>query len=210
MVIDIARSALIAIDVQNDFCPGGALAVADGDQVVAPINRLSARFAAAGGRWWPPRTGIPRTTCPSPPPTLIPSSTMWWQCRYRSTKPPTARARPRPRRRQTLWPDHCVQGRREPTSIRSSTSGPSPSSSGRGRGRRWIRTRPFSRTIEHPHRAGRLAQRTGAAHPVPGGFGHGLLRAVQRPGRRQARVPTIVFLDACRGVGAPSVPRSGP
>jgi nicotinamidase/pyrazinamidase len=36
--------ALIVIDVQNDFCPGGALAVADGDRVVAPINRLARAF----------------------------------------------------------------------------------------------------------------------------------------------------------------------
>lgn len=39
-----ARSALIVVDVQNDFCPGGALAVADGDAVVAPINRLAPAF----------------------------------------------------------------------------------------------------------------------------------------------------------------------
>ena len=36
--------ALIVIDVQNDFCPGGALAVAGGDAVVAPINRIARRF----------------------------------------------------------------------------------------------------------------------------------------------------------------------
>ena len=36
--------ALLIIDVQNDFCPGGALAVADGDAVVPVINRLQARF----------------------------------------------------------------------------------------------------------------------------------------------------------------------
>ncbi|MGB0181781.1 MAG: nicotinamidase, partial [Candidatus Puniceispirillales bacterium] len=33
-------TAFIAIDVQNDFCPGGALAVNDGDAVVDPINAL--------------------------------------------------------------------------------------------------------------------------------------------------------------------------
>lgn len=38
--------ALIVIDLQNDFCPGGALAVAGGDQIVAPINALMAEFAA--------------------------------------------------------------------------------------------------------------------------------------------------------------------
>lgn len=36
--------ALIVIDVQNDFCPGGALAVAEGDLVVPVINRLMERF----------------------------------------------------------------------------------------------------------------------------------------------------------------------
>ncbi len=36
--------ALIIVDVQNDFCPGGALAVPDGDQVVASINRIAPLF----------------------------------------------------------------------------------------------------------------------------------------------------------------------
>lgn len=39
-----ANEALIVIDVQNDFCPGGALAVEGGDQIVAPINALLAEF----------------------------------------------------------------------------------------------------------------------------------------------------------------------
>jgi len=40
-------AALLIIDVQNDFCPGGALPVAAGDRVVAPLNRAAALFAAA-------------------------------------------------------------------------------------------------------------------------------------------------------------------
>jgi nicotinamidase/pyrazinamidase len=39
-----ATAALVVIDVQNDFCPGGALAVADGDAVVHPINRVAPLF----------------------------------------------------------------------------------------------------------------------------------------------------------------------
>jgi nicotinamidase-related amidase len=35
-----ANEALIVIDIQNDFCPGGALAVAGGDDIVAPVNAL--------------------------------------------------------------------------------------------------------------------------------------------------------------------------
>jgi nicotinamidase/pyrazinamidase len=37
-------SALVLVDIQNDFCPGGALAVNEGDQIVAPVNRLIAKF----------------------------------------------------------------------------------------------------------------------------------------------------------------------
>ncbi len=47
MAID-ERSALLIVDVQNDFCPGGALAVRDGDQVVPVLNRYANRFAQAG------------------------------------------------------------------------------------------------------------------------------------------------------------------
>lgn len=39
------ETALIVVDVQNDFCPGGALAVAGGDEVVRPIARLLERFS---------------------------------------------------------------------------------------------------------------------------------------------------------------------
>jgi nicotinamidase/pyrazinamidase len=38
------NDVLLIIDVQNDFCPGGALAVADGDAVVPVINRIAKRF----------------------------------------------------------------------------------------------------------------------------------------------------------------------
>ncbi|MCU0815815.1 MAG: bifunctional nicotinamidase/pyrazinamidase [Cypionkella sp.] len=37
--------ALIVIDVQNDFCPGGALAVAEGDEIIPRINTLMGQFA---------------------------------------------------------------------------------------------------------------------------------------------------------------------
>jgi nicotinamidase/pyrazinamidase len=41
------KRALIVVDVQNDFCPGGALAVARGDEVVPPLNRLITEFLAS-------------------------------------------------------------------------------------------------------------------------------------------------------------------
>jgi nicotinamidase/pyrazinamidase len=69
-----ARAALLIIDVQNDFCPGGALAVSGGDRVIDPLNRhiqdalgrglpiyasrdwhppVSTHFAPYGGEWPP-------------------------------------------------------------------------------------------------------------------------------------------------------------
>lgn len=40
------NAALIVVDVQNDFCPGGSLAVSQGDSVVAPLNRVIRLFEA--------------------------------------------------------------------------------------------------------------------------------------------------------------------
>lgn len=40
--------ALIIVDLQNDFCPGGALPVPDGDLIIAPLNRVAERFARHG------------------------------------------------------------------------------------------------------------------------------------------------------------------
>jgi nicotinamidase/pyrazinamidase len=53
--IDPKRDALIVVDVQNDFCPGGALAVPHGDEVIAPINRLLQHpwFIVATKDWHP-------------------------------------------------------------------------------------------------------------------------------------------------------------
>ena len=43
-----AKKALIVVDVQNDFCPGGSLAVSQGNEVVAPLNRLMREFLDRG------------------------------------------------------------------------------------------------------------------------------------------------------------------
>jgi nicotinamidase/pyrazinamidase len=57
-----ADAALLVVDVQNDFCPGGALPVPDGDRVIPVLNRVTARFAEAdqpvyaSRDWHPPDT----------------------------------------------------------------------------------------------------------------------------------------------------------
>jgi nicotinamidase/pyrazinamidase len=56
------RRALIVVDVQNDFCPGGSLAVERGDEVVAPLNRLIEEFLARGEPVYKTRDWHPATT----------------------------------------------------------------------------------------------------------------------------------------------------
>lgn len=82
---------LLIVDVQPDFCPGGALAVPDGDAVIEPINALARRFAhvAATQDWHPPgHISFASSHAGRAPFETI---TLGYG-------------------RQTLWPDHCVQG----------------------------------------------------------------------------------------------------
>jgi len=83
--------ALIVIDVQNDFCPGGALAVTGGDEIVAPINAMMADFS-----------------------TVIVTQD-WHPAGHSSFASSHAGAAPfslidMPYGPQVLWPDHCIQG----------------------------------------------------------------------------------------------------
>ena len=56
------KRALIVVDVQNDFCPGGALAVPDGDEVIAPLNQLIEDFLERGEPVFKSRDWHPPTT----------------------------------------------------------------------------------------------------------------------------------------------------
>ncbi|HKP85064.1 MAG TPA: bifunctional nicotinamidase/pyrazinamidase [Blastocatellia bacterium] len=52
-------AALILVDIQNDFCPGGALAVAEGDEIVEVVNRLMPRFPLViSTQDWHPRNHV--------------------------------------------------------------------------------------------------------------------------------------------------------
>lgn len=82
--------ALLVIDVQNDFCPGGALAVAGGDEIVDGINALMTDFDAV-------------------------ILTQDWHPAGHSSFASSHQAEPfsltdMPYGPQVLWPDHCVQG----------------------------------------------------------------------------------------------------
>ena len=56
------KQALIVVDVQNDFCPGGTLAVPHGDEVVAPLNQLIDQFLEHGDPVYKSRDWHPPTT----------------------------------------------------------------------------------------------------------------------------------------------------
>ena len=85
--------ALLVIDVQNDFCPGGALAVPEGDAVVAVANRLMTQYdVVAATQDWHPKN-------------------------HRSFASNNRGAKVHDIReldglQQVMWPDHCVQGTR--------------------------------------------------------------------------------------------------
>ena len=82
---------LLIIDVQNDFCPAGALAVGEGDAVIPVVNRLSGRFdhLVLTQDWHPVGHKSFATSHPGSAP-------------FETVAMPYGP--------QTLWPDHCVQG----------------------------------------------------------------------------------------------------
>lgn len=87
----MSEKALIIVDVQNDFVPGGALAVRGGDEVVDVINRLQTEFEiiVATQDWHPKNHGSFASNHPGHlPGDLIDLNGL----------------------EQILWPDHCVQG----------------------------------------------------------------------------------------------------
>ena len=62
MKIDPTRDALVVVDLQNDFCPGGALAVRGGDAIVPVVNRYLERFEKAGAPMFLTRDWHPEVT----------------------------------------------------------------------------------------------------------------------------------------------------
>ena len=85
-----APDALLLIDLQNDFCPGGALAVEGGDEIVPLVNQIAQKFAhVLLTQDWHPAGHISFASA------------------HPGTRPYETIAAPYGR--QTLWPDHCVQ-----------------------------------------------------------------------------------------------------
>ena len=85
------REVLLIVDVQNDFCPGGALAVPQGDEIVPLVNRIAAGFAhvVLTQDWHPAGHSSFASAHPGGHP-------------FETVELPYGT--------QVLWPDHCVQG----------------------------------------------------------------------------------------------------
>ncbi len=85
-----ANEAILVIDVQNDFCPGGALAVAGGDEIVAPINAMVPEFPVrVFTQDWHPTDHLSFAS-------------------QHGAEPMTMTEMPYGP--QVLWPDHCIIG----------------------------------------------------------------------------------------------------
>jgi nicotinamidase/pyrazinamidase len=93
MPLDPEKDALLVVDLQHDFLPGGALAVAEGDAVVEPIARLATRF-----------TTVVATQ------DFHPLGHVSFASAHPGKKPFETAALPQGP--QELWPDHCVRGTR--------------------------------------------------------------------------------------------------
>jgi nicotinamidase/pyrazinamidase len=93
MRIDRSHDALLVVDLQHDFLPGGALAVGEGDEIVAPIARLAPAFEVVVATQ-----------------DFHPAGHVSFASAHPGTKPfETIVLTGGP---QELWPDHCVQGTR--------------------------------------------------------------------------------------------------
>ena len=83
--------ALIVVDVQNDFCPGGALQIKDGDSIIPLINRMMNRFdLVVATQDWHPQNQVSFAS-------NNPGKNIYDQIDVCGVA-------------QTLWPDHCIQG----------------------------------------------------------------------------------------------------
>jgi len=91
MKIDRRKDLLLVVDPQNDFCPGGALAVPGGDEIFSPINRIMPSFDNIGVTqdWHPPGHSSFASSYPG-------------KKAYDTIELDYGT--------QVLWPDHCVQG----------------------------------------------------------------------------------------------------
>ena len=184
----MSASVLIVVDVQNDFCPGGALAVADGDAVVPIINRLARQFEnVVLTQDWHPAGHISFASS------------------HRGRKPfELIELAYGP---QVLWPDHCVQGTAG-AAIHAGLDIPHAQMILRKGYRSGVDS--YSGFLEADQKtptglAGYVRER-GFTHAVVAGLATDFCVAWTALDARRFGLEASVVEDACRGIDAPTVP----
>ncbi len=183
-----SSAVLIVVDVQNDFCPGGALAVADGDAVVPVINRLATRFTSVVlTQDWHPAGHI---SFASSHPGKTPFEVI-----------------DLPYGPQVLWPDHCIQGT-DGAAFHAALAVPHAEAIVRKGYRGDVDS--YSGFLEADRKtptglAGYLRER-GFTRAYVAGLATDFCVAWTALDARRFGLETIVVEDACRAIDAPTVP----
>ena len=184
----MSSSVLIVVDVQNDFCPGGALAVADGDSVVPVINALARRFEH------------------------VVLTQDWHSAGHISFASSHAGKVPfelieLPYGTQILWPDHCIQGT-PGAAFHAGLDIPHAQMIVRKGHRPHVDS--YSSFLEADRKtptglAGYLCE-LGLTRVVIAGLATDFCVAWTALDARSFGLATTVVEDACRGIDAPTVP----
>jgi nicotinamidase/pyrazinamidase len=183
-----ASSVLIVVDVQNDFCPGGALAVPGGDEVVPVINALARRFdnVVLTQDWHPAgHVSFATSHVGKAPFDLIEL----------------------PYGPQVLWPDHCVQGTNG-AAFHAGLDVPHAQMVVRKGHRQGVDS--YSGFLEAdrttPTGLGGYLKERGFLHVYIAGLATDFCVAWTALDARRLGVKTTVVEDACRGIDASTVP----
>jgi nicotinamidase/pyrazinamidase len=183
-----ANSVLIVVDVQNDFCPGGALAVPGGDEIVPVVNALARRFGnVVLTQDWHPAGHISFATSHAgkAPFDLIEL----------------------PYGPQVLWPEHCVQGS-VGAAFHDGLDVPHAQMVVRKGYRRTVDS--YSGFLEAdrttPTGLGGYLKERGLARAFVVGLATDFCVAWTALDARRMGLEAIVVEDACRGIDAPTVP----
>ncbi len=175
---------LLIVDVQNDFLPGGRLAVPEGEAVIAPVNALAARFrhVVLTQDWHPPG----HVSFASSHPGRVPLEVV--------TLPGG--------RSQVLWPDHCLQGTAG-AALAAGLSVAHAAAIFRKGGR--VDLDSYSAFVEAdgetPTGLAGYCRERGVGRVVVAGLAADFCVAATAIDARRAGFPTTVVADATRGVG---------
>jgi nicotinamidase/pyrazinamidase len=177
-----SHDVLVVVDVQNDFCPGGALPVSDGDAVVPVIQRIAPKFEhiVLTQDWHPPQHNS-------------------FASRHSDKRP--FESMDLDYGAQTLWPDHCVQGT-EGAAIHPALILPQAELILRKGFRRHIDS--YSAFFENDHTtptglAGYLRER-GLSRAFFAGLAYDYCVGYSALDARRLAFPAVIIEDACRAI----------